>query len=270
MSEIFFKTIKEISGLFKRFFTSEESAHKNGFLQRRNAHVKLIAFLLLIILSISLSELYLLVSVFLTSVILAYASKIKLKEFFSRFLFIPIFSLIVVSPQLFLIQGSSLFSLFGLEITVGGFIYVIRFFMRVLCSISFITLLLMTTCFKDLVNSLSSIGLPRTAAFILLITYRYLVLFFSELHKMLVARESRFLNKNNFRFNWKSTRNLFGSFLIRSLERGENVSLAMKARGGDKYSRTQNSVMNEKDILFLAISLSFTILIGGIEWQIII
>lgn len=269
MSEIFFKTIKGLSKLFKRFFNSENASRKNGFLQKLDARVKAVVFISLIVLSISLDNIPLLLVVFSFSIALAYLSKIELKMFFSRFIFIPLFSLIVVSPQLVMVKGQVLFGFFGLSVTFEGVVYVLSFLLRVTSSVSFITLLLMTTSFRKLIFSLDSMGLPKTGCFILLITYRYLFLFFSELHRMLVAREARFLNKKKLGFSWRSTRNLFGSFFIRALERGENVSLAMKSRGGRNSITKKTGFLDKKDVLFLLLSIVFVIVVGVVEWEIL-
>jgi len=90
----------------------------------------------------------------------------------------------------------------------------------------------LTTRFSTLLEGFDRLRVPRIAVLLLAITYRYLLVFFAELEQMLRARRSRTLADPDLRRTWRDSGNFIGAFLIRSLERGERVGRAARARGG--------------------------------------
>jgi cobalt/nickel transport system permease protein len=107
------------------------------------------------------------------------------------------------------------------------------------------------------VATLRSLGAPATLTTLLALTYRYLFLCFAELHRALLARESRQLRPHGHLDEWRELGALSGSFLLRTVERGERVGQAMRARGGARpptpYRRPHS--LGARDVLFAVVTL---------------
>jgi len=110
----------------------------------------------------------------------------------------------------------------------------VRLFGSVLCkaglALGAMVLLANTTPFPSLVRALERFRLPAVFTGSLAVMYRYLFVFFREKDRLLTARESR-LAFPSWRLRWTSLAGVVGVLFIRSLDRGERVYQAMRARG---------------------------------------
>lgn len=137
-------------------------------------------------------------------------------------------SLLIVAPQAVLVPGSTLLG----PVSVPGATYVATFTFRVGASVSLLGLLLSTTRFVSLQGALRTLRVPRTAVVLLAITYRYLVVVFGELSRLVLARRSRRIRRATLGESWREAGSLLGAFLLRALDRGERVGRAARSRGG--------------------------------------
>jgi cobalt/nickel transport system permease protein len=88
-----------------------------------------------------------------------------------------------------------------------------------------------TTPFDRLLDALRRLGVPRLFVAMLAFTYRYVFVVFDELARMRTAQRARTFGRRSTWGVWKSTVQLVGMLLIRSLNRAERVHNAMLARG---------------------------------------
>lgn len=194
---------------------AEKYAREEGFLQRLDTKFKMLAmFGFIIILSTSRS-LELIVFANLLVLALARASKIGLRFFILRvWLFIPLFSGIIAFPSIFGqgIKGAALFVL------------------RVAASVSFVTLLTLTTKWSDMLKALAAFRVPSAFILVLGMTYRYIFLFVRIAEDMHYARKSRTI-KQGMREgqDWMASR--IGVLFRKSLKMSEDVHSAMISRG---------------------------------------
>jgi cobalt/nickel transport system permease protein len=72
---------------------------------------------------------------------------------------------------------------------------------------------------------------PTTAVALLAVTYRYLLVLFDELARAVRARRARTIRAPSLRGVWRDSGSSLGSFLLRTIERGERVERAARARG---------------------------------------
>ncbi|MDD5512534.1 MAG: CbiQ family ECF transporter T component, partial [Candidatus Omnitrophica bacterium] len=131
---------------------SEEYAAKAGFLQARDPRLKSLSVLFLLLAVLLTRNVSFLVAMYAFCLFLAYVSSINLGFFLRRtWIFIPLFSLVIVLPVLFDIftPGDPLMNLrlfgFSLSVTRQGIASAVFFFMRVLTSVSLCILLVLTT-----------------------------------------------------------------------------------------------------------------------------
>lgn len=106
-----------------------------------------------------------------------------------------------------------------------------RFVLRIWLSLMAIMTLIFTTPFANIIHALKHIGIPKIFLILFSLTYRYIFLFIDELLRMLRAKDSRSFIKLGFRLRFKILGHMFGTLLVRSIDKSERVYRAMLARG---------------------------------------
>ncbi|MDS0219898.1 cobalt ECF transporter T component CbiQ [Haloarcula sp. S1AR25-5A] len=228
-SDLLDRTVAAIAASARWFLLAEELPDRNGFLQTVTPTVKLVGIAALVALTVTQRTLSTVAALTILAAALAALSRIPARTFLGRLTGPPAFALVVVAPQAFLMGGPSLGSL---PLSAAGVDYVLTFVVRVTACVGFLSVLLVTTRFADLLGAFRRLRAPTIAVSLLAITYRYLLLFFAELERMVRARRSRTIAEPSLRRNWRDSGHFVGSFLVRSLERGERVQRAARARGG--------------------------------------
>jgi cobalt/nickel transport system permease protein len=221
MIEVIEQSAKTASQFFQNFLTTEKTVFKNGLLQKLDARIKIPFMFSLIILSITTFD-YIKLSVLLAFLIfLTLTSKINPKILLSRIWLFTLFTFVIVSPKIFE----------GWAVSHEGLIYALTFTLRVAISLSSVSLIILTTSFSDIISTLRFFKVPDSFLSILILTYRYIHLTFSELFRIIVARESRRIKKQKLSELWTSGGNSLGLFFIRVFERSERIYLSSLARG---------------------------------------
>jgi len=281
MSKFADKSLTEIVNYIKDAVFSEEYARREGFLQGIDQKVKFISFLVLIVATIFAHNVYIIMVFFSASLILASLSRIPLRFYIPRVLiFIPLFTGIVALPYIFNIfqpyEGTPLIVLHDfqrmielpllrpfsrIEITREGVFWASTFLARVTTAVSYAILLMLTTRWSDLVNTLSALRFPKMFVLILGMAYRYIFLLLDTISKMLFSRKSRAVGKESSVSSWKLNAGIIGALFLKSYDMSENIYLAMLSRGfnGDFSHFHADSDPIMKDYLFLTIVLVFCI-----------
>ncbi|MFW6320655.1 MAG: cobalt ECF transporter T component CbiQ [Halohasta sp.] len=228
-SDLLDRTVASIAARARWFLLTEELPTRRGFLQAVDPGVKLVGVFALVVVTVTQRDLHVVAPLVGLAGVLAVASRIPARTFLGRLSGPPLVAAVVVAPQAVLMGGPRLS---GLPLSVDGVDYVVTFTVRVAACVGFLSLLLLTTRFSALLEGFDRLRVPRLAVFLLAITYRYLLVFFAELERMVRARRSRTLADPGIRRTWRDSGNFVGSFLLRSLERGERVGRAARARGG--------------------------------------
>jgi len=223
------RTVAAIAASAQWFLLAEEVPDRDGFLQAVAPSVKLVGIAALVALTVTQRTLSTVAALTLFAGALAALSRVPVRTFLGRLTGPPAFALVVVAPQALLMGGPSLGSL---PLSAAGVDYVLTFVVRVTACVGFLSVLLLTTRFADLLGAFRRLRAPAIAVSLLAITYRYLLLFFAELERMVRARRSRTVAEPSLRRSWRDSGHFVGSFLVRSLERGERVQRAARARGG--------------------------------------
>jgi cobalt/nickel transport system permease protein len=225
-------TLDELTRFLRSFFVAERTATADGFLQRRHPAAKVGVVVALVLAAAVTRTPAVLVGLGLASVVLALVSRVPLRSLLARSTAVPLFSLVVVLPQLVLTPGRPAVAMFGLAVTWEGLAYVGTFTLRVAVSVALLSVLLLTTRVSDLLGGLRALGAPPTLLWVVALTVRYLFLFLEELRRLVLARESRRTARESTRESWRDASRLAGAFFLRTIERGERVHRGMVARGG--------------------------------------
>ena len=244
------KTINGGSRLVRQVLFAEDVAATDGLLQRLDPRVKLVTLLGLLITTAFVHHVSVLIGLYAVTLAMATAAGLSLGLFVKRvWLFIPIFTGIVVIPAMFsFITPGEIVVPFGtwfghpVGMTMQGLTSAALMVSRVAVSISLVVLLTLTTPWNRLLAALRSVGVPRLFVMVLAMAYRYILHLLDAVADLYVARKARMVRPDadvatSRRFVASSAGALFG----RSHALSEEVHLAMVARGytGEVHVLTQ-------------------------------
>ncbi len=274
------KTIDGIFSFLQEAFVSETYAKRDGLLQGLDPRAKLISILAVIFATSVIGKLYLLIFVYLLTLLFAYLSKVDVGFFIKRvWLFIPIFAGIIALPMIFNIffPGDPLIMLayLGPGVHIGPFslpesIFITKqgvnmaviFTMRVATCVSVVVLLFITTPQQVLFKSLRSVGVPKIYVLTLEMAYRYIFLLMDMVREMYTAKKARTIKSRSMFEEQKWVGGRMGYTLIRSIDMSEKVHKAMMSRGfnGDVKVMQQFKMAN-RDHLAVAAAISLSVLL---------
>ena len=262
------RTLEGTVSLLRETIAAETISSRNGFLQRRDPRLKIVAVIVLLAAVLLAKNIVMVVALYCVCLAVAAFSSAGLRYFLKRtFLFIPLFALVVALPALFspITPGEPVvsFTLLSWQIAVTrqGVDTAFLFFMRVLASVSFAVLLVITTKQHALLKALRVFHVPRLFVVTIGMCYRYLFLLLDIIQDTFVAIRSR----AGFVTSPKTGRRVIAlnmaSLWLRSYRLHSQVYDAMISRGYTGEPAVLNDFRARKgDYLFLTASL--LILIG--------
>jgi cobalt/nickel transport system permease protein len=260
--------VATVTDLLRSFFVAERTATRDGFLQGLQPRATLLGLGCLLV-AVVVSRHPLAVAALATvPLALAVASSVSVGRLGRRSALVPLASAAVVAPQAVLLPGPTLLGVAGVTVSADGLVYVATFTVRVWTGVALLALLVLTTPFSAVVAALGRLRVPTTVVWLLVVTYRYLFLFFSELRRLLLARESRTVGRRGLREAWGDAGRLAGTFLLRTVERGERVHRGMRARGGARppspYPRS--GAAGRDDYGFVGGAAAVALAAGVVRW----
>ncbi len=211
-------------------------------------------------------------------VALSISSQLPLRQILKRTLLIEIPLLFVLIPLPFINRSLPIttFSILGLtiHISLAELLRVIVLMLRSWLMIFAMVLFTMTTPADEMLTSLAALGMPSVLVNIILLMWRYLALFITDMQKMSAARELRSISpikgKNNkgkrFIQDVKSTGSILGSLFVRAYEQSDRVYQAMLLRGFDGTLRSLKKEplhTTQKFQILVALILGFCFIMGA-------
>ncbi len=245
------KSIHTFSGFLMDDFYAERIAARKGLMQGLHPGVKVVTSLLLIFVASCMHSWVSLLLINLYMLLLAYLSAVPLSKFLKRvWVFIPIFTVIIVLPTLFNVvrPGDPLVVLFHygghhqLAITRQGVQAAVLFVLRVAACVSVAVLLTLTTRWAYLLRGFSMIGVPTIFTRILEMTYRYIYVLLHSATDMFESRLSRTVGRTSTKEQQRFVGNTMGSLWMIALALSDEVHAAMLSRGYTGTPRTLNTV----------------------------
>lgn len=123
-----------------------------------------------------------------------------------------------------------------------------------LCTIAAL-LLVSSTSFPELLKALERLKMPQVIIMVMSFMYRYTFIISDEAQRMKVAASCRTFGQKICPRTFAA---IVGSLFLRSYERGENIYLAMCARGFDGHIETiSEQRIGPKDVLILSFSAAY-------------
>lgn len=257
--------------LIRRLAFADSVQSRTGFCARLTPVAHLVGTIGVLIAVALADAVAVMAAVIAVVTVLAVSSGVPLWLFAGRILPVTLLSTVVVLPQLVMLEGTPLAGVAGLTVTVEGVAYVGTFVLRVAASVATVTLLVTATRFTDVTGAARRLGVPHAVVTIVEVTYRYLELSTRDLQTLLLARRSRGGSRATLRESWRDLSGVVGTFLVRSLARGERVERAARARGGRNGvpPRRPAEPIGGRDVAFLVFAAGTVLLaltLGGTGW----
>jgi len=210
----------------------DEYTDFNSPLHRWEPRCKLIGFIVLIFAFSFVRDLRMLPPMVVVTASIYIISKLP-ASFMLRRLRYPSFFLLVVILILPLVSGETIVMSIGpLDLRQEGLLAVLLIATKFLSILTIGLVLFGTAPFLTTIKAMRALGLPAILADMILLSFRYLHEFGSDLRKMQIAMKLRGFHQH--RFSLRSLRIpawLSGSILVRSYERSEWVYKAIVLRG---------------------------------------
>jgi cobalt/nickel transport system permease protein len=226
------RNIAHFTAVLQDSLFAEEAAAKSGWLQSMDPRVKAGSFFILLLAAAFCRSITVLTLIYSLSVLLASGSRVFSFSFFRRvWIFMPLYSLLIAFPALFLTPGEPILSFGAVKITQQGLRTTTFLVLRVAISVSFLLLVVVTTSWPRLLKALQQLGVPKLLLFLIAMTYRYIYVLLHTANSLFLARKSRKVGHER----WKSTTHwlgtMLGVLLGKSYQLSSDIYLAMQARG---------------------------------------
>lgn len=232
------RTILGTVSVLKETISNEEIAARNGFFQKCDPRIKCLSVALVLISILLTRNAAVLVLIYGCTVVLAMASSIDMFFYLKRtLLFIPVFSLFIIVPAIFntITPGEPIitFTLFshGVAITRQGVDSAIILLMRIISSVSLVTLLILTTRSHILLKTLRVFGLPQLFVMTIGMTYRYIYLLLDIIQGTYTAIKSRAGYVTSTKTGQKIVATTMAGLWLKSYRLQSQVYNAMLSRG---------------------------------------
>ena len=233
-------TVASLVDALEHAFYAEESAKKNGLLQKLDPRVKIAALLPLIVIAALARRLWIIAALFVVAVAVAMLSSVPLATLAKRvWIGVLTFTGVISLPALFLTPGKTLYTLplLGWAVTAQGLRAAMYLVMRAETAATFSVLLVLCTPWSNLLKALRVLRLPIVLVVILGMTYRYIFLLLRNAHDMFTSRKSRTVGLLTGREQRRAATASVGVLMSKTLQLSGDVYLAMRSRGfqGEVY-----------------------------------
>lgn len=273
------KTLRHVLSFVDDAMFNETTAAKNGLLQKIGPRLKIITTLIFIF-SVSLQKSVPGITAFLLLAgFMVIASRIPFRSFMKKLLPAAVITVCVSVPAMFNLMagGDPLLVLIRSEgpinigplqvpaelaITEQGLTTALTLLLRVLSSVSFVFLMIMTTRPNEFMKSASSL-VPGSLHSVVSMSYRYIFLLVRKTGQFVMGLKSRHISGVRTSEGQRLAASRIGLLFSISMELSSELAMAMESRGykGEKLN-TQHSTFSIgiRDVLWLM----FTILFCGV------
>ncbi len=280
------KTLRQIVSFIEETMFNESVSMKDGLLQRIEPRVKVISLLLLIVVLSFQKTVEGISSFSVLVILLVFASKVPFSSFLRKLLPAAAITIFISVPVLLnpIVNGDPLLILLRFEramhvgplvvpkeiaITRQGVNSAITLLLRVLTSVSFVFLMIMTTRPNTFMKALSSL-VPGPLKSVVSINYRYIFFLVRKVEQYIMGLKSRQISvlKSTRGRHWVASR--IGLLFSTSMELSDELSLAMESRGykgtevRSQKSEVRISNFSGRDMLWLLFTVFFC---GVMIWK---
>ena len=207
----------------------DNMANSNRFLNKIHPLVKLLIIVLYIIMLTSINKYDLIktlsMSIFLIAVSIIGDLSIWHAVKKLKVIFILLFLVGIANP----ILDRNIYFYIGSLPIYSGIISMITLFMKGSFAIISSYFLIATTSIENICYALKLIHIPNVIVTVIMLIYRYMIVFLKELQRIWTAYSMRAPKQNGF--NIKSWGSMIGSLMIKSIDKAQVVYESMEMRG---------------------------------------
>lgn len=212
-------------------------AGKAGWLQGIHPLPKLLVTFLFILLTVSFGKYDLsgLIKMGIYLIILFVIGDISVRLLLKRMRFVLLLVCMVGIANPFLDREAVFF--LGTAAVTGGMVSAVTLMLKGIFAVSASYLLMVTTSMEDICYALRRLHVPKMFVTILMLIYRYIILFLKEIERMTDAYMLRAPGQKGIHYKVWGT--MVGQLLLRSMDRAQTVYDSMMLRGynGEFYLR---------------------------------
>lgn len=196
-------------------------------------------------------------------VYLWWRSDLTAKQTIKRLLAMDCLILFTLALIPFSVPGEALFSILSITATKEGGLMAMMILFKANIVILAVMALSEGVDALTLGKALVELGVSRRFALLMQFTVRYIGLLYLEFHRLRQSMRVRGFKPSNSMHTWRSYGFLFGMLLVRSFDRADRISQAMKCRGfRGHFLSHQPLPVTKREYAHFAVYLSLIILIG--------
>lgn len=244
--------MSRISDAITDLHKMDMEAGKAGWLQGIHPLPKLLVTLIFILLTVSFGKYDLsgLLKMGIYLIVLFVMGDISVKLLLKRMKVVLLFVCLVGIANPFF-DRRLMFSLGELAVT-GGMISAVTLMFKGIFAVSASYALMVTTSMEDICYALRKLCIPKMFVTILMLVYRYIILFLKETERMTDAYMLRAPGQKGV--HYKAWGTMIGQLLLRSMDRAQTVYDSMMLRGynGEFYLRCKHKAGNG-DYLYMLV-----------------
>jgi cobalt ECF transporter T component CbiQ len=260
------RTVDHLRAELDAMAHTDRNARSAGLLQALDPRVKICGVLALIVAVTFASQALAIAAVLGLAIGLGAVSRVTPARLATRvWLGVLAFTGAIAAPALVLTPGDALWRvpLVGWTVTVQGAKTAGILLLRVETAATLAYLLVATTPWVRLLRGLRALRVPLEVVAVLAMTHRYVVLLLQAAHDMFDARRSRAAGRVRPPVARRLATSALGVLLARSMALGDEVHLAMQARGFRGEVRLlEESRMQARDWGALAVLVSLAVVVA--------
>ncbi|MBZ4643936.1 MAG: ABC-type transporter, integral rane subunit [Deferribacteraceae bacterium] len=223
-----------------------------------NPASKIFVFLTFLIALVSINKYDILKTLLLSSFTFAMINMSRLK--YSTFIKICV----VLSPFILLfvvfnpILDKNIFAFYNYSIN-AGYISALTTLIKFINTTAISLLIITSTTVHEIAYGLYKLKIPGFMAIQIILMYRFIFLFLSDIINTTESIKSRGGYRGNIK--WKDMKQIVSSFFARAIYRGEDVYYSMLSRGFNLQNLNADTRFKLKDFLFLFLSICYILLL---------
>ncbi|MEI7833769.1 MAG: cobalt ECF transporter T component CbiQ [bacterium] len=245
-SSIVRRALGSFANIMRELLDNEAVAARPGLLQGVDARAKVIGLLGLLVVATLAHRPATLAIMLLVGITLALLSQVPPRRLLSAWLAVPLFSAAIMLPALLnvITPGNAILTLWpahtvigpwtfadGISVTDSGLFVAGRFLLRLTVCVTLALLLTTTTPVARLFRGLRALGVPQLFVTLLGMMSRYLTVFIRAAEEIHLAKISRSPGSGSLRQEQAWVAGGMGSLYRRTRTLGDDIYLAMVARG---------------------------------------
>lgn len=210
----------------------------DSVIRRLDVRWKLAGLLLLTLIAASLRHLAPALAALAIAVLLAILSRLPSRWYLTRVgVLLLVLGPFLISVPLLLYDRAGTFTLGGIAVPYGLGVALLLS-AKALSVLTFMLVVVATAPLDATLKAGHALRIPGVLVQLGLLTYRYLFVIAAELRRLRVALRVRGYRNQATRHGYRTVGHVAGTLLVRSVERSERVSQAMRCRGFDGRFRS--------------------------------